>query len=97
MQQVPRIKFTRWWNNLGVFVLAAGGSATVDRIVRRDPATGEHAEVMCPRFVKDYLTSWADLMFTISSAFIGKFSYRVHTQLHTITKCTIQQVLVSAG
>lgn len=54
--QVPRIKFTRWWDNQGVFVLAAGGSAALDRIVRRDPASGEQVEVMCPRFVKDYQT-----------------------------------------
>ncbi|KAE9028494.1 hypothetical protein PR001_g11722 [Phytophthora rubi] len=54
--QVPRIKFTRWWDNQGVFVLAAGGSASLDRIVRRDPASGEQVEVMCPRFVKDYQT-----------------------------------------
>ncbi|GMF21946.1 unnamed protein product [Phytophthora fragariaefolia] len=54
MQQVPRIKFTRGWDTLGGFMLAAGGSATVDRIVCRDPGTGEQAEVMCPRFVKDY-------------------------------------------
>uniref|UniRef100_H3GHY6 PiggyBac transposable element-derived protein domain-containing protein n=1 Tax=Phytophthora ramorum TaxID=164328 RepID=H3GHY6_PHYRM len=53
-RHVPCLKFTRWWDNQGVFVLAAGGNSMLDRTVRRDKATGEQAEVMCSRFVKDY-------------------------------------------
>ncbi|POM58363.1 Hypothetical protein PHPALM_36995 [Phytophthora palmivora] len=56
MLQVPRIKFARWWDYQGVFVLATGGSTALDRTVRRDPTTGEQVVVMCPRFVKDYQT-----------------------------------------
>ncbi|POM76585.1 Hypothetical protein PHPALM_6157 [Phytophthora palmivora] len=45
MLQVPRIKYARWWDNQGVFVLAAGGSTALDRTVRRDPTTGEQVKV----------------------------------------------------
>ncbi|ETI30034.1 hypothetical protein F443_22847 [Phytophthora nicotianae P1569] len=54
LKQVPSIKYACWWDNQCVFVLASGGSAEVDRTVRREISTGEQTEVMCPRFVKDY-------------------------------------------
>lgn len=54
--KVPTIKAVRWYDNQGVFFLAAGGSAAKDRIVRRDQGTRELAEMMAPRLVKDYQT-----------------------------------------
>ncbi|KAG6623818.1 Pol protein [Phytophthora cinnamomi] len=50
------MKAIRWWDKQSVHVLATGGSSKQDRIVRHDPLTGEKAEVMAPRVVKDYQT-----------------------------------------
>ncbi|KAG6611171.1 uncharacterized protein IUM83_15839 [Phytophthora cinnamomi] len=54
--RVPAMKVIRWYDNQGVHILATGGSAAQDRIVRRDQATAEQAEMMAPRIVKDYQT-----------------------------------------
>lgn len=56
LQKVPSIKAVRWWDNQAVYLLAAGGSAVPDRIVRRNPVAGDQTELMCPRIVKDYQT-----------------------------------------
>ncbi|KAG2840833.1 hypothetical protein PC111_g3317 [Phytophthora cactorum] len=53
---IPAVKAIRWYDNQGVHVLATGGSAQQDRIVRRDPITTTEVEVMAPRAVKDYQT-----------------------------------------
>uniref|UniRef100_H3H361 PiggyBac transposable element-derived protein domain-containing protein n=1 Tax=Phytophthora ramorum TaxID=164328 RepID=H3H361_PHYRM len=53
-KDVPLVKAIRWYDKQGVHVLATGGSAEYDRIVRRDPLTGQDAELIAPRIVKDY-------------------------------------------
>uniref|UniRef100_H3GLY6 PiggyBac transposable element-derived protein domain-containing protein n=1 Tax=Phytophthora ramorum TaxID=164328 RepID=H3GLY6_PHYRM len=55
-KDVPLMKAIRWYDKQGVHVLATGGSAEHDRIVRQDPLTGQDAELMAPRIVKDYQT-----------------------------------------
>ncbi|OWZ06136.1 LOW QUALITY PROTEIN: hypothetical protein PHMEG_00021653 [Phytophthora megakarya] len=82
LRQVAKIKVVRWWDNQGVYLLASGGSATLDRIVRRDAQIGAEAEMMCPRIVKDYQTYMGASTFTISCDYSSKYIIVYHTTLH---------------
>ncbi|KAF1783197.1 hypothetical protein GQ600_18160 [Phytophthora cactorum] len=42
-----------WWDNRPVRMLCTGGSAELDRVVRREKS-GEQTEVACPRVLKNY-------------------------------------------
>ncbi|RAW25894.1 hypothetical protein PC110_g17703 [Phytophthora cactorum] len=51
--QVADLKMLHWWDNRPVRMLCTGGSAELDRVVRREKS-GEQTEVACPRVLKNY-------------------------------------------